>query len=225
MLVKTKASHQGAATFFFLFIALSLQWVAAESSLKQPVQQKQLSLGISNASREVKQLLSRILTTQNNENLPFVILDKTHARVFVFNSIGLSQGTAPALIGFAVGDDGVAGIGDRPLASIRREEKTTPAGRYVSSLDHNLAGNQILWVDYESAISLHSLVTGDPKEQRTKRLESQSIDDNRISFGCINVSATFFQNVVMPTFKDTLGIVYILPDSRAIQEVFSFYEP
>jgi hypothetical protein len=29
----------------------------------------------------------------------------------------------------------------------------------------------------------------------------------------------------MPTFKDTLGIVYILPDSRAIQEVFSFYEP
>ena len=123
------------------------------------------------------------------------------------------------------GDDGVPGIGNRPLASIRREEKTTPAGRYVSSLDLNLAGNQILWVDYESAISLHSLVTGDPKEQRAKRLASQSVEDNRISFGCINVSATFFQKVVMPTFKDTLGIVYILPDSRAIQEVFSFYEP
>jgi hypothetical protein len=225
MLLKYKASHRGVSAFVFLMLLMSLHWVAAEPSVKQSVQPKQLNLKLANASQEVRQLVSRILTTQNHQNLPFVILDKTRVRVFVFNSQGLLQGAAPALIGFAVGDDGVPGIGNRPLASIRGEEKTTPAGRYVSSLDLNLAGNQILWVDYESAISLHSLVTGDPKEQRAKRLASQSVEDNRISFGCINVSATFFQKVVMPTFKDTLGIVYILPDSRAIQEVFSFYEP
>lgn len=145
--------------------------------------------------------------------------------MFVFDAEGQLHGVAPALIGFTVGDAAVPGIGDRSLQSIKREEKTTPAGRYVSSLDLNLAGNQILWVDYDSAISLHSLVTNTPSEKRAERLASRTIEDNRISFGCINVSAVFFQNVVIPTFKGTLGIVYILPDSHVIKEIFSFYEP
>jgi hypothetical protein len=28
----------------------------------------------------------------------------------------------------------------------------------------------------------------------------------------------------MPMFKGTFGIVYILPDSHAMQEIFAFYE-
>jgi hypothetical protein len=177
------------------------------------------------AAPEVRRLVLRILATQNNQALPFVVLDKVHTQVFVFDATGHLRGASPALIGLAVGDDAVPGIGNRQLSRIRMEEKTTPAGRYTASLDLNLSGNQILWVDYETAISLHPVVTNDRKEHRVERLASLSTDDNRISYGCINVSVAFFQNIVIPSFNGTYGIVYILPDSHAIQEIFSFYEP
>jgi hypothetical protein len=225
MLRKLNALPQGALSLLMVSLCLLSQWVAAETFLVLPIQAKPRHLTVDNSSLEVRRFVERILITQNHQNLPFVVLDKTHARVFVFDARGQLHGAAPALIGYTVGDDAVPGIGDRSLASMTREEKTTPAGRYVSSLDLNLAGNQILWVDYESAISLHSLVTNSPEEKRAERLASRSIDDNRISYGCINVSAAFFQKVVIPVFKDTFGIVYILPDSHAIKEVFSFYEP
>lgn len=177
------------------------------------------------AAPEVKRLVERILSTQNHQSLPFVVLDKTHPEVFVFDANGQLKGAAPALIGLAVGDEAVPGIGNRLLSSIQTAEKTTPAGRFVASLDLNLSGHQILWVDYETAISLHPVVTNNLKEHRAERLASSSTEDNRISYGCINVSVAFFQKVVIPVFKGTYGIVYILPDSHAIQDVFSFYEP
>ena len=46
--------------------------------------------------------------------------------------------------------------------------------------------------------------------------------DNRISFGCINVPAAFFDRVIRPAFKGTNGIVYVLPETRAAREVFGF---
>jgi hypothetical protein len=205
---------QGALPMAMLFTSLVPRWVGADDIFK--------SLG---ASPEVIKFVDRILVTQNNQALPFVVLDKTHTQVFVFDAKGHLRGTAPALIGLSVGDDAVPGIGHRQLSSILLEEKTTPAGRFTASLDFNLSGNQILWVDYETAISLHPVLSNDRKERRTERLASQSTEDNRISYGCINVSAAFFQKIVVPTFNGTYGIVYILPDSHAINEVFSFYEP
>jgi len=47
--------------------------------------------------------------------------------------------------------------------------------------------------------------------------------DHRISFGCINVPAPFFDTVVNPAFKDTHGIVYILPEMKEVRAVFPAY--
>src|SRR5674476_1663356 len=62
--------------------------------------------------------------------------------------------SARALLGSALGDDSVPGIGDRKLSSIRPEERTTPAGRFVAALGLNLGGAEILWVDYDGAVSM-----------------------------------------------------------------------
>ena len=35
------------------------------------------------------------------------------------------------------------------------EERTTPAGRFVASLDRDVHGQEVLWVDYDAAISMH----------------------------------------------------------------------
>lgn len=174
-------------------------------------------------SLTVRKLANWVVEVADNHGLPFMIVDKNEARVFLFDAAGRLRGSTSALLGLARGDESVPGIGTRKLSSIRPEERTTPAGRFVANLDRGLKGESMLWVDYETAISLHPVITGNAKEQRQKRLTSPSPSDNRISFGCINVPAPFFNDVVMPAFRATDGIVYILPDTKSLQAVFVNY--
>lgn len=174
-------------------------------------------------SHEAREMADWIINSGDNGNLPFAIVDKRHARVFVFYANGRLRGTAPALLGLARGDDTSPGIGDRPLSSIRPDERVTPAGRFLAAMDHNLKGKEILWVDYDQAISMHPVITTKPRERRLQRLQTPSTLDNRISYGCINVPAKFFANVVRPAFKGTEGIVYVLPDTKALNVVFESF--
>lgn len=175
-------------------------------------------------SKEARVTADWVLDSGDNQGLPFLIVDKVHATVFAFDALGLMKGAAPALIGEGIGDDSVPGIGTRKLSSILPHERTTPAGRFVASLDKNIKGVGILWVDYDAAISLHRVVKGTPSERRAERLASPSAKDKRISFGCINVPVDFYETVVDPIFTGTDGIVYILPEKRSLNEVFGFYD-
>ena len=158
----------------------------------------------------------------DNRSLPFVIVDKTQAKVFVFDRAGQLRGAAPALLGLAQGDDTVPGIGDKKLSAIRPEERTTPAGRFVAALGEDLE-TDILWVDYDAAISLHRVIDTGPKDHRLQRLATPTPLDNRISYGCINVPAKFYEAIVHPAFAGTNGIVYILPETRSIRAEFPAY--
>ncbi|MFZ3254358.1 MAG: hypothetical protein WA133_08775, partial [Syntrophales bacterium] len=109
------------------------------------------------------------------------------------------------------------------ISHIRREKRTTSAGRFVAALDRNLRGEDILWVDYDAAISLHRVHTNKSKERRLQRLATPTPLDNRISYGCINVPAKFYENVVRPAFTGTNGIAYVLPETRLAREVFASY--
>ncbi len=176
------------------------------------------------ASQETRQMADWIVYSGDNLNMPFAIVDKINAKVFVFYPDGRLRGSAPALLGQTRGDNTVPGIGDRKISSIRPEERTTPAGRFVSALDRNLRGEEILWVDYDSGISMHKVHSNKPKERRLQRLASSTPLDNRISYGCINVPVKFFENVVRPAFKGTDGVVYVLPETRSARDVFSLYD-
>ena len=165
-----------------------------------------------------------VIDSGDNLSMPFVILDKKEAKVFVFHADGRLRGAAPALLGLALGDDAVPGIGNRKLSGIRPYERTTPAGRFVAALGRNLRGEEILWVDYDSALSLHRVITSNFKEHRAQRLATPTPLDNRISYGCINVSVKFYEGVVSPAFTGTNGIVYVLPETKLPNEVFGSYE-
>lgn len=171
------------------------------------------------ASAEVRRTAGWIATSGDNRGLPFVIIDKIDARVFVFDHRAQLLGAAAALLGLARGDDTILGIGQRRLATISREERTTPAGRFTAALGHDFE-QDVLWVDHHNALSMHRVVAGGRRDRRQQRLASPSPRDNRISYGCINVPASFYDGVVVPAFRETVGIVYILPDTRSIDEVF-----
>lgn len=194
----------------------------------QPLLERQLpkraNFEQTRASQEARHVADWVVDSGDNRSMPFVIVDKADARVFVFDATGELRGSAAALLGLAFGDDSVPGIGQRKLSSIRPEERTTPAGRFVASLDRNLQGKEILWVDYDAAISMHRVITSNPKERRAERLASPSLLDKRISYGCINVPVKFYENVLSPAFTGTDGVVYVLPETRSAREVFGSYD-
>ena len=193
-------------------------------SENKPVIVRTANFGQEESSPESRKLAAWVMDSADNGKLPFIIIDKARARVFVFDGEGQLRGTSAALLGLAVGDDSVPGIGQRKLSSIRPEERTTPAGRFVASLDLDVHGKEILWVDYDTSVSLHRVALGQPKERRAERLASPSLLDKRITYGCINVPARFYEKVVSPTFTGTKGIVYVLPETRSAREVFGLYD-
>jgi hypothetical protein len=176
------------------------------------------------ASPAARLVANWVVDSGDSARMPFVIVDKIEARVFVFDADGGLRGSGPALLGLARGDDSVAGIGERALSAIRPDERTTPAGRFVATLGRNMHGADILWVDYDNAISMHPVVTGNARERRSERLASPTAGDNRISFGCMNVSARYYADVIRPTFCGTAGIVYVLPETKPARAVFALYD-
>lgn len=200
--------------------ALTLGLLFAWPSLADARPSSPAGLTEADASSDARQVTAWVLETADNQGLPFLIVDKINAQVLAFDREGRLLGATPVLLGLAHGDISPPGIGDRPLSAIPPEDRITPAGRFLASKGENLEGKGILWVDYDSALSLHPVVTTRAADRRLQRLASPAADDNRISYGCINVSAGFYTDVVQPTFSGTTGVVYILPETLSLAEVF-----
>lgn len=177
--------------------------------------------GDTEATAHARELVQWIARTGDNEGKPFVLVDKPAARLHVFNADASLQDSTPVLLGSAPGDDSVPGIGGRPVEHVKPHERTTPAGRFVGHLGHNLTGEDVVWVDYAAAVSMHRVrPTLQPKERRAERLASPTIEDNRISYGCINVPAAFYEARLQPVFSAMDAVVYVLPEHKSLGEVF-----
>jgi hypothetical protein len=171
-------------------------------------------------SADARRLADWVADSHDNQRLPFAILDKRGARVYVFDATANLIGSSLVLLGSASGDDSVAGIGDRPLSQVRAHERTTAAGRFVSEPGRDETGDKVIWVDYDAALAMHRVKIIDPKERRFERIATDSIDDKRISNGCINVPIAFFDAVVEPTLGRSRAIVYVLPEIKPMRQVF-----
>ncbi|USQ99345.1 L,D-transpeptidase [Sphingomonas aerolata] len=176
--------------------------------------------GTAAVSSDARDTVDWVMRSRDNQALPFVVIDKVNAVVFAFDGAGVLRDTAPALLGLARGDDSVPGIGQRKLATITPAERTTPAGRFQASIGADFE-QDILWIDYAAALSLHRVIAGRRVDDRAGRLASATPQDNRISYGCVNVPARFYDGVIKPLFTGTVGIVYILPETRPLRSVFA----
>jgi len=171
-------------------------------------------------SEAATRVVDWIAATGDNRSLPYAVVDKNAAQVFLFDAKGKYVAHAPVLIGIAVGDDATPGVGKKSLAEIGPAEKTTPAGRFLAKFGLAAGKQQVLWVDYTTSVAMHPIPTGNPKERRRARMLSPAVDDNRITFGCINIPQTFYNKGVRPLFLRKGGYVYVLPDTKSLEEVF-----
>jgi hypothetical protein len=171
-------------------------------------------------SSEAAALYDWVVASRDHQGLPFMIVDKRRARLWVFDRAAGLKGDAPVLVGSAIGDHIAPGIGDMKLSEIEAKDRTTPAGRFVAEIGTNLRGEDVVWVDYDSGLSMHRVLTTNPAERRPQRLQTPTPDDNRVSAGCINVPTTFFESVVIATVKSSNSVVYVLPESKPMDSVF-----
>lgn len=196
-----------------ILLAKPAAWPGRPASASEP----QPTVGLSEPARQV---LAWIQRSGDNQGASFVIIDKHVAHLWVFDAASRVLADTPVLLGLAVGDHTVPGIGDRPLRDIKPFERTTPAGRFALKAGRNSEGEDVLWVDYDAAVSLHRVRPGQPGDRRLQRLATPSVDDNRISYGCINVPITFYNRYVNPRFARHGGYAYLLPEQRRLAEVF-----
>lgn len=180
--------------------------------------------GAESPSPDARHLADWVADSGDNAGGEFVMVDKLFARVYVFDAHARLRGATPVLLGAAPGDDSVPGIGTRPIEEIRVAERTTPAGRFMAQRGQNALHEDVVWIDYGAAVSMHRVRATDPRERRLERLASTTADDNRISWGCINVPVAFYEDLVQPVFAQRKALVYVLPEVKNVQEVFGSYD-
>lgn len=161
-----------------------------------------------------KATLDHINETSDNGGRPFIIADKKAGKLYLMNADGKVVDTAPALFG-------------RDTSDAARTDRATGAGKY--DLTYNR--DQRLPSGYEGSVqsfdtgtngetfAIHRVI--DVKgENRSGRLASATARDNRITHGCINVPAEFYNKHL----DGELGaVLYVLPETANWQG--NLYQP
>ncbi len=181
---------------------------------------RQLQLGSAAVSADARRVAQAVVDRGDNGDRPFVIVDKRQAQLLLFQPSGRLAGSTPILLGSARGDESVPGIGERPIAQVKPHERTTPAGRFVAERGRNAIGEDVIWVDYDNAVSMHRVRLTNPKERRLQRLASPRVADRRISYGCINLPVAFFEQSLWPALRTRGGVIYVLPDQKRLEDAF-----
>lgn len=126
-------------------------------------------------------------------------------------------GTSAVLLGQTLGDEIVAGVGERTQQQVLRpQDLTTPAGRFSSEPGQNRSGEPIVWIDYGSAFAIHRLRPGASRQQRAARLASNDAMGRRLSAGCVVVPEAFYDAIVAPLLGHYRGVVYVMPESGVL---------
>lgn len=217
-----KSTHCTATFAFLVLVAAAACATPAAAVERTPPERA--ALAEESASAPARAVARWAVAAGDNKALPFVIVDKVAAKLFLFDRDGRLRASTVVLVGLARGDVSPPGIGNRKLSQIAPAERITPAGRFVGEKGTNLAGRGIVWVDYDSAIAIHRVTDVKPgmtARDRLTRLSSASPGDRRISPGCINVSEAFYDAYIRPTFDASHAVVYILPETRPLNDVFA----
>ncbi len=182
----------------------------------------QVDFGAQYASADTRNVAQWVVDSRDHGRLPFAIVDKKQARIYIFDAAGRLLGASAALLGQTTGDSSAPNVGQHTqLGHVPVEERTTPSGRFESEPGLNLDGDAVVWVDYASALAIHRLRPGASRRAREARLASATPDDKRVSLGCIVVPEAFYAGVVQPLLGRHRGIVYVLPEQRSLREMFN----
>ncbi len=169
---------------------------------------------------EARRMADWVVGRHDNGRMPFMVLDKRDARLYVFESSGRLIDQTPVLLGSAHGDETYPGIGDVPIAQVKPYQRTTAAGRFVTRPGLDADHTDVVWLDYDAALAMHRVINKVKSERRLQRIASANPKVRRISWGCINIPIAFFDSYISPVFGKRSGVTYVIPERRTFAEVF-----
>lgn len=169
---------------------------------------------------DARHMADWVVARHDNGRLPFIVLDKRDARLYVFQPNGQLVDQTPVLLGAAHGDETYPGIGDVPIAKVKPYQRTTAAGRFVTRPGLDADRTDVVWLDYDAALAMHRVINKVKSEHRLQRIASPNPRMRRISWGCINVPIAFFDRYISPVFGKHLGVTYVIPERKSFDEVF-----
>ena len=169
---------------------------------------------------DARRMADWVVARHDNAHMPFMVLDKRDARLYVFQSNGQLVDQTPVLLGAAHGDETYPGIGDVPIAKVRPYQRTTAAGRFVTRPGLDADRTDVVWLDYDAALAMHRVINKVKSERRLQRLASPDPKVRRISWGCINIPIAFFDQYISPVYGKRSGVTYVIPERKSFADVF-----
>ncbi|MFH1201167.1 MAG: L,D-transpeptidase family protein [bacterium] len=144
----------------------------------------------------------------------YVIIDKPTATMYVIGQDKKLRGSFPVLLGKTKGE--MPNKAD-PDSDDAGAQATTPAGKYklsykkIATSDFLEYKGKIFSIYGSDDLGLHMTY---PKEhkKRTEALNTPTTDDNRMTYGCINVSEENFQKYLISINENAL--LFITPDNE-----------
>ena len=159
-------------------------------------------------------LARQVIASADHGGLPFAVVDKKAAVLTDFLGNGQLVGSTPVLQGADHGDRAVPGVGARTQSGqLRKGDRVTTAGRFVSQPGRNLEGESVVWIDYDSALAIHRLRPGPSQQHRATRLASVDPQARRVSAGCVVVPVAFYEAVVSPVLGRSRAVIYVMPEA------------
>ena len=176
--------------------------------------------GVVQPTPAARHMADWVVERRDNGRMPFIVLDKRDARLYVFEASGRLIDQTPVLLGSAHGDETYPGIGDVPIADVKPSQRTTAAGRFVTRPGLDADHTDVVWLDYDAALAMHRVINKVKSERRLQRLASDNPKVRRISWGCINIPIAFFDSYISPVFGKRSGVTYVIPERKTFAAVF-----
>ncbi len=174
---------------------------------------------------DARHMADWVVQRRDNGRMPFIVLDKRDARLYVFDVQGHLLAQTGVLLGSAHGDETYPGIGDVPIADVKPYQRTTAAGRFVTRPGLDADHTDVVWLDYDAALAMHRVINKVKSERRLQRIASDNPKVRRISWGCINIPIEFFDAYISPVFGKRSGVTYVIPERKSFAEVFENTAP
>lgn len=149
----------------------------------------------------------------------YIVVDKPSATLYVFNEKNEVIGTMPVLLGKTKGEEkNTVNVNDKKAIG-----STTPAGKYLmgnigespAKKDIETYQGRIVRILGAGPVALHMTYPKEFKE-RTNALETETTEDNRKSWGCINISPENFDKYIKPYFNKGNQFIFITPDDPSL---------
>jgi N12 class adenine-specific DNA methylase/antitoxin (DNA-binding transcriptional repressor) of toxin-antitoxin stability system len=236
VLGKLYAKVLAAARAGLLSIAVAFNFNAAQHipSLSMPVTQQTITQAVDRpkadfkgvaAGTEARTVADWVVRNDRQKGDPFIIADKAGGLIYAFDANGALLAKTPALFGKAKGDVLTERQAALSVAQTTEADKITPAGQFSGQLGLTDSGTALVFQrQKQSVLAIHRVYLGTPSERRMERLQSETPDDNRISYGCINALPEFIDNILVPHFTGK-SQVFVLPETATAKAFFGINDP